>query len=383
MRSDEDRIPGSSTASSPTRATPASTTTPSTPWPRRSRVRLPAADRRRRGRRHRRRPHALQGGAEARPGEGAGPRRHGPDAGAGQGLPHRRQPDGRRSPTGTTTCCRSSWPSCKALNFDLGLLGFDQDELAELLDPGVAGRPVRSRRRARAAGRGDHAAGRPVDAGRPSAALRRQQQARGRGPAARRRADPPGQHRPAVQREGRAAVATTPSPPGSVVVRRAPSITRRSTWRGIPSKAKPTQQEAAGQGPAAGQRLRVATRSSTGCSHAWFGNMARVLRAGPRLLHLGRLRQLRATTRRCSRRAGSTSRQAIIWDKEHPVLTRKDFMGNHEWCFYGWREGAATRLLRPQQRARRVEHQARRASHQPPKTNPVPVHGVSVELRTA
>jgi len=23
------------------------------------------------------------------------------------------------------------------------------------------------------------------------------------------------------------------------------------------------------------------------------------------------------------------------------VLTRKDFMGNHEWCFYTWREGAA------------------------------------------
>src|SRR5262249_32418317 len=33
--------------------------------------------------------------------------------------------------------------------------------------------------------------------------------------------------------------------------------------------------------------------------------------------------------------------QAIIWVKEHPVLTPKDFMGNHEWCFYGWREGAA------------------------------------------
>jgi hypothetical protein len=32
--------------------------------------------------------------------------------------------------------------------------------------------------------------------------------------------------------------------------------------------------------------------------------------------------------------------QAIIWVKEHPVLTRKDFMGNHEWCFYGWRQGA-------------------------------------------
>jgi DNA modification methylase len=33
--------------------------------------------------------------------------------------------------------------------------------------------------------------------------------------------------------------------------------------------------------------------------------------------------------------------QAIIWDKQHPVLTRKDYMGAHEWCFYGWKEGAA------------------------------------------
>ena len=39
--------------------------------------------------------------------------------------------------------------------------------------------------------------------------------------------------------------------------------------------------------------------------------------------------------------------QAIIWVKEHPVLTRKDFMGNHEWCFYGWREGAAHIYLGP------------------------------------
>jgi DNA modification methylase len=39
--------------------------------------------------------------------------------------------------------------------------------------------------------------------------------------------------------------------------------------------------------------------------------------------------------------------QAIIWVKEHPVLTRKDFMGNHEWCFYGWRAGAAHLFLGP------------------------------------
>jgi DNA modification methylase len=29
------------------------------------------------------------------------------------------------------------------------------------------------------------------------------------------------------------------------------------------------------------------------------------------------------------------------------VLTRKDFMGAHEWCFYGWREGAAHQFFGP------------------------------------
>ena len=45
--------------------------------------------------------------------------------------------------------------------------------------------------------------------------------------------------------------------------------------------------------------------------------------------------------------AGLYFSQAIIWVKEHPVLTRKDFMGNHEWCFYGWKEGAAHRFFGP------------------------------------
>jgi len=39
--------------------------------------------------------------------------------------------------------------------------------------------------------------------------------------------------------------------------------------------------------------------------------------------------------------------RAIIWVKGYPVLTRKDFVGNHEWCFYGWREGAAHQYLGP------------------------------------
>ncbi len=39
--------------------------------------------------------------------------------------------------------------------------------------------------------------------------------------------------------------------------------------------------------------------------------------------------------------------QSIIWDKQHPVLCRKDFMTAHEQCFYWWREGAAHVWLGP------------------------------------
>jgi DNA modification methylase len=39
--------------------------------------------------------------------------------------------------------------------------------------------------------------------------------------------------------------------------------------------------------------------------------------------------------------------QAIIWNKLHPVLTRKDYMGCFELAFYGWREGAAHQFYGP------------------------------------
>jgi DNA modification methylase len=39
--------------------------------------------------------------------------------------------------------------------------------------------------------------------------------------------------------------------------------------------------------------------------------------------------------------------QTIIWVKEHPVLTRKDFMGNHEWCFYCWKHDAGHQWFGP------------------------------------
>jgi len=39
--------------------------------------------------------------------------------------------------------------------------------------------------------------------------------------------------------------------------------------------------------------------------------------------------------------------QGIVWDKMHPVLTRKDFLGCFELAFYGWKEGAAHRFYGP------------------------------------
>jgi DNA modification methylase len=80
--------------------------------------------------------------------------------------------------------------------------------------------------------------------------------------------------------------------------------------------------------------------------HAWFGNMARVL-------ELGRAFYLWGGYANCAnyppvpQATGLYFSQTIIWVKEHPVLTRKDFMGNHEWCFYGWKEGAAHSFFGP------------------------------------
>jgi len=36
-----------------------------------------------------------------------------------------------------------------------------------------------------------------------------------------------------------------------------------------------------------------------------------------------------------------------VWDKQHPVLTRKDFMGCFELSFYGWKEGAGHKFFGP------------------------------------
>jgi len=79
---------------------------------------------------------------------------------------------------------------------------------------------------------------------------------------------------------------------------------------------------------------------------AWFGNIARVLEPGRGFYIWGGYANC-GNYPPVLKAMGLYFSQAIIWVKEHPVLTRKDFMGNHEWCFYGWREGAAHKFLGP------------------------------------
>jgi DNA modification methylase len=78
----------------------------------------------------------------------------------------------------------------------------------------------------------------------------------------------------------------------------------------------------------------------------WFGSLARVLLPGRAFYLWGGFKNC-ADYPPVLKAQGLYFAQALIWVKEHPVLTRKDFMGNHEWCFYGWREGAAHQFFGP------------------------------------
>jgi DNA modification methylase len=79
---------------------------------------------------------------------------------------------------------------------------------------------------------------------------------------------------------------------------------------------------------------------------AWFGNAARVLLPGRSFYAWGGYSNL-ANYPVVLQTCGLYFSQAIIWVKEHPVLTRKDYMGNFELAFYGWKQGAAHRFFGP------------------------------------
>ena len=80
--------------------------------------------------------------------------------------------------------------------------------------------------------------------------------------------------------------------------------------------------------------------------HAWFGNIARVLQPGRGFYIWGGYSNIANYPPALSANKLYFS-QTIIWHKQHPVLTRKDYMGDHEWAFYGWREGAAHQFYGP------------------------------------
>jgi DNA modification methylase len=80
--------------------------------------------------------------------------------------------------------------------------------------------------------------------------------------------------------------------------------------------------------------------------HAWFGNIARVLKPGRSFYIWGGYANV-GNYPPVLKACGLYFSQTIIWVKQHAVLTRKDFMGNHEWAFYVWREGAGHKFFGP------------------------------------
>jgi DNA modification methylase len=80
--------------------------------------------------------------------------------------------------------------------------------------------------------------------------------------------------------------------------------------------------------------------------HAWFANLARALAPGRSFYIWGGYSNLPNYPPALAAN-GLFFSQAIIWNKLHPVLTRKDFMGCFELAFYGWRAGAAHQFFGP------------------------------------
>jgi DNA modification methylase len=112
-----------------------------------------------------------------------------------------------------------------------------------------------------------------------------------------------------------------------------------------PEKAKPTDKKLRAKDRPLANDF-VSDEEFDRLLHAWFGNIARVLLPRRAYYAWGGYSNI-ANYPPVLKAAGLYFSQAIIWIKEHPVLTRKDFMGNHEWAFYGWREGAAHQFFGP------------------------------------
>ena len=231
----------------------------------------------------------------------------------------------------------------QGVEFDLDLLGFDQDDLAKLLDPGVKEGltdpddvPAAPDEAVTQPGDlwmlGDHRllcgdSSSPADVDRLL----------GGEPIHLVNMDPP--YNVKVEPRSNNAIAAGLSSFQGTTHHQSLDVARH------PEKSKPTQ-----------KKLRAKDRPLENdfvtddefdqLLDAWFGNAVRVLEPGRGFYIWGGYANC-ANYPPYLKKHGLYFSQAIIWDKQHPVLTRKDFMGAHEWCFYGWKEGAAHSFFGP------------------------------------
>ncbi|RIK73468.1 MAG: chromosome partitioning protein ParB [Planctomycetota bacterium] len=231
----------------------------------------------------------------------------------------------------------------QAANYDLGLLGFDPDELAKLLDPCLAEGltdpddvPAPPDAAITQPGElwvlGDHRllCGDSANAADVDRLLDGQ-------PIHLVNTDPP--YNVKVEPRSNNAIAAGLSSFQGTTHHQGLDVARH------PGKAKPTQKKLRAKDRPLANDF-VSEEAFDKLLDAWFGNIARVLLPGRALYCWGGYANC-ANYPPVLKRHGLYFSQAIIWVKEHPVLTRKDFMGNHEWCFYCWREGAAHVFLGP------------------------------------
>ena len=79
---------------------------------------------------------------------------------------------------------------------------------------------------------------------------------------------------------------------------------------------------------------------------AWFGNISHVLEPGRAIYIWGGYANL-ANYPQMLKKNGFHWSQCLVWNKCHPVMNRKDFMSCWEFCYYGWKEGAAHQFFGP------------------------------------
>jgi DNA modification methylase len=112
-----------------------------------------------------------------------------------------------------------------------------------------------------------------------------------------------------------------------------------------PEKAKPTSRKLRAKDRPLANDF-VSDQEFDRLLDAWFGNMARVLAPGRGFYVWGGYANLGNYPPYLKKHQLYFS-QGIVWDKQHPVLTRKDYMGAFELAFYGWKEGAGHQFFGP------------------------------------